>query len=140
MTAMAPFFETRNQSFVFLGMVYVGLGLGLVYDVLHLAPRREKRGLTAVADLLFFLLAGLGLTLALVVTGQEGLRLYALLGLTCGGIVYLLGVRRLLKGIAAFASRRIIAPARAAFADFGKRRAKRKGVAQAGKERGAANT
>lgn len=137
---MAPFFETRNQSFVFLGMVYVGLGLGLVYDVLHLAPRPGKKGLTAVADLLFFLLAGLSLTLALVVTGQEGLRLYALLGLVCGGIVYLLGVRRLLKGVAAFVGRRIIAPARSAFAASSRRKGKRKGAPQAGNGTGAANT
>ncbi len=136
---MAPFFETRNQSFVFLGLMYVGLGLGLVYDVLHLGRKAERKAVTAAADLLFFLLAGLALTLSLVVTGQNGLRLYALLGLVCGGIVYVMGVRSLLKGIMVFVDRRILAPLRAAFDRSRLKRAERKGKGEAGNGSGAAN-
>ncbi len=136
---MAPFFDTRNQSFVFLGLMYVGLGLGLVYDVLHLGRKTKRKGITAAADLLFFLLAGLALTLSLVVTGQDGLRLYALFGLVCGGIVYVMGVRSLLKGIAAFVDRRVLAPIRAAFDRSRQKRAERKGKGEAGNGSGAAN-
>ena len=107
---MAPFFETHSQAWVFLGMVYLGLALGLVYDVLRLVRNLRKKALVFLADLLFFMLAGAALTLALVITGQNSLRLYALLGLVCGGILYLLGLRRLLLGIATFYTKRIGEP------------------------------
>lgn len=93
-----------------MGMVYLGLALGLVYDVLGLVRRSGKKAPVFLADLLFFLLAGASLTLALVMTGQGSLRLYALLGLACGGILYLLGLRRLFLGIAAFYNKRISGP------------------------------
>ncbi len=123
---MAPFFETQSQAWVFLGMVYLGLGLGLIYDGLRLLRRPGKKIRVIGADLLFFLLAGAALTLALVVTGQEGLRLYALLGLICGGMIYLLGLRRLLLGVAAFLKKRIIQPAKEAMARAKERKKLRK--------------
>jgi spore cortex biosynthesis protein YabQ len=113
---MAPFFETQSQAWVFLGMVYLGVALGLVYDVLGLVRKIGKKAPVFLADLLFFLLAGAALTLALVMTGQNSLRLYALLGLLCGGILYLLGLRRLLLGIAAFYTKRIGEPLKEAMA------------------------
>ena len=123
---MAPFFETNSQAWVFLGMVYLGLALGLIYDGLSPLRRSRKKGLTACMDLIFFLLAGAALTLALVVTGQDGLRLYALLGLLCGGILYLMGLRRLLLGVAAFFGKRIVKPAKEAMARARERKALRK--------------
>ncbi len=132
---MAPFFETQSQSWVFLGMVYLGMGLGLVYDGLGFLRRLGKKGLTIGGDLFFFLLAGAALTLALVMTGQEGLRVYALLGLVCGGIVYLLGLRRLIAGIAAFFRKRIARPAREALARSKERKERRK-TAKDGRKKG----
>ena len=123
---MAPFFETQNQAWVFLGMVYLGLGLGLIYDGVGLLRRSGKKGRAVVLDLFFFLLAGAALTLALVMTGQEGLRLYALLGLVCGGIVYLLGLRRLISGVAAFFKKRIGEPIKQAMIRARERKERRK--------------
>ncbi len=123
---MAPFFETNSQAWVFLGMVYLGLALGLIYDGFGFLRRTGKKGWSVVTDLAFFLLAGTALTLALVLTGQEGLRLYALLGLVCGGIVYLLGLRRLISGVAAFIKKRIVAPTRQAMAKARERKERRK--------------
>ncbi len=123
---MAPFFETKSQAWVFLGMIYLGLGLGVIYDVLGLLRKTKNKGLTAGADLLFFLLAGGALTLALVMTGQDGLRLYSLLGLACGGLLYMLGLRRLVLGIAAFVEKRIVQPAQAAMARHKEKRERRK--------------
>ena len=123
---MAPFFETNSQAWVFLGMVYLGLALGILYDGLSPLRRSGKKGLTACTDLIFFLLAGAALTLALVVTGQDGLRLYALLGLLCGGILYLMGLRRLLLGVAAFFRKRIVKPAQEAMTRARARKALRK--------------
>jgi hypothetical protein len=123
---MAPFFETQSQAWVFLGMVYLGLGLGFVYDGLGLLRRSGKKGWTVGTDLLFFLLAGASLTLALIITGQDELRIYALLGLVCGGIVYLLGIRRLISGIIAFFKKRIVEPIKQAMARVRERKESRK--------------
>lgn len=123
---MAPFFETQSQVWVFLGMVYLGLGLGFVYDGLGLLRRSGKKGWTVGTDLLFFLLAGAALTLALIITGQDELRIYALLGLVCGGIVYLLGLRRLISGIIVFFKKRITEPIKQAMARARERKERRK--------------
>ncbi len=123
---MAPFFETQSQAWIFLGMVYLGLGLGLIYDGLGLLRRSGKKGWAVVTDLFFFLLAGASLTLALVITGQDELRIYALLGLVCGGVVYLLGLRRLISGIIAFFKKRIIEPVKHAMARARERKERRK--------------
>ncbi len=131
---MAPFFETQNQAWVFLGMVYLGLGLGLIYDGLGLLRRTGKKGWAVVTDLFFFLVAGAALTLALVMTGQEGLRLYALLGLVCGGIIYLLGLRRLIFGVAAFIKKRIGEPIKQAMARSKERKEIRKSAREGRKK------
>ncbi len=123
---MAPFFETQSQAWVFLGMVYLGLALGLVYDVLGLVRKSGKKAPVFLADLLFFLLAGAALTLVLVMTGQNSLRVYALLGLLCGGILYLLGLRRLLLSIGAFYTKRIGDPIAEAMARSREAKAVRK--------------
>lgn len=123
---MAPFFETQSQAWVFLSMVYLGLGLGLVYDGLGLMRRSGKKGWTIGTDLLFFLLAGASLTLALVITGQDELRIYALLGLVCGGLVYLLGLRRLITGIISFFKKRIMEPLKQAMARARERKERKK--------------
>lgn len=132
---MAPFFETKSQAWVFLGMIYLGLGLGVIYDALGLLRKTEKKGFIAGADLIFFLLAGGTLTMALVMTGQDGLRLYSLLGLACGGLLYVLGLRRLVLGIAAFMGKRVVKPAQAAMARYKEKKERRK-LARAGRKQG----
>lgn len=123
---MAPFFETQSQAWVFLSMVYLGLGLGFVYDGLGLLRKLGKKGWAIGTDLLFFLLAGASLTLALVITGQDELRIYALLGLVCGGLVYLLGLRRLITGIISFFKKRIMEPLKQVMARARERKERRK--------------
>ncbi len=137
---MAPFFETKSQAWVFISMIYLGMALGIVYDGLSLIRKGKKAIWTIGADLLFFLLAGSALTLALVITGQGGLRFYALLGLVCGGIVYLLGIRRLVAGIAALCVKYIIKPTKEAMARTKERKERIKSLKQAGKKKKAANT
>lgn len=109
-----------------MSMVYLGLGLGLVYDGLGLLRKIGKKRWAIVTDLLFFLLAGASLTLALVITGQDELRIYALLGLVCGGLVYLLGLRRLISGIISFFKTRIMEPLKQAMARARERKERRK--------------
>lgn len=123
---MAPFFETKTQAWVFLGMIYLGLGLGVVYDALGLLRKTKKKGLVVFADVLFFLVVGGVLTMALVISGQDGLRLYSLLGLACGGLIYMLGLHRLVLGIAAFVEKRIVKPLQVVIAGYKEKRERRK--------------
>jgi hypothetical protein len=131
---MAPFFETQSQAWVFLGMVYLGLGLGIVYDGFGLVRRSGNKGWIIGTDLLFFLLAGASLTLALVITGQDELRIYALLGLVCGGLIYMLGLRRLITGIISVFKKRIAGPLKQAAARAKERKERKKSAREGRKQ------
>ena len=92
------FFETAGQARVFLGLLYAGIAAGAAYDLM--APLRAlcPRALRALPDLIWCLLAAAACALALAFGGEGQLRLYALLGLCCGGGIYCLGLRRAGQG------------------------------------------
>ena len=92
------FYETRGQAEVFLLLVYAGFLSALLYDLLRLPRRYLPRWLSPALDILWCLLAALACALALSFGGEGRARLYALLGLLCGGGVYCLGVRALIVG------------------------------------------
>ncbi len=105
-------FETIGQAQVFLTMVYAGLTVGLVYDVLRMLRHLTGARMwwTAVLDLLFWLGAGIIVAVALALGGEQSVRLYALGGCACGFVLYLLGISRVLRGVgsaAAAAYRRV---------------------------------
>lgn len=84
-------FYTVGQSRVFLAMLYAGLLIGL-YASLDGAARRlfdAGRILALFMDLLLGLVAGLIVLAALLLAADGELRLYALLGVICGYLVYL---------------------------------------------------
>lgn len=93
------FFETANQARVFLLLLAAGMGAGLLYDLASPLRRRARPWLAALLDAVWCLLSGALCALALVAGGESALRLFALLGAFCGGGIYCLGVRRVLRGI-----------------------------------------
>ena len=95
---MRLFFETESQSWIFLAMVYAGIGIGALYHAGSILRRRYGKIATVIIDIIIFLAAGGIGAVALIVTGQNSLRLYALLGLMTGGIIYSLGIRAVLHG------------------------------------------
>lgn len=96
------FFETAEQSGVFLHLLCAGAAAGALYDLMAPLRRRCARPLAAALDALWCLLAGgLGL-LALIQNGEDRLRLYALLGMACGAGIYCLGIRSLLLAVFRF--------------------------------------
>ncbi|MCL2544469.1 MAG: spore cortex biosynthesis protein YabQ [Clostridia bacterium] len=94
-------FETVGQAGIFLAMVYAGLAVGLLYDGARLARRLLAAGavITGIVDLLFWLAAGVVVSVALALRGEDSVRLYALAGCASGAVLYLLGVSRALRAV-----------------------------------------
>ncbi len=85
---------TTNQAYIFLATVYVGVLLGLIYDIYRAFRMITKPGrlLLAVFDLLFWILAALfSFTMLFKVNGGE-IRVYAFIGLALGWGIYTLAV------------------------------------------------
>ena len=94
------FFETAGQARTFLLLLYAGFGAGVLYDVLSLPRRFLPRFCAPLLDAVWCLLAGGAVALALAAGGERHVRLYAFLGLACGAAVYVLGIRKVIRGVA----------------------------------------
>ena len=90
------FFETSGQAHTFLLLLRAGLGAGIAYDVIAPLRRRAPRPLAALMDVIWCALVCALCALSLMIGGEGRMRGYAILGLCCGGAVYLLGVRRVM--------------------------------------------
>ncbi len=94
------FFETAGQARGFLLLLCAGLTAGALYDVMGLIRRGLPRWAQAPLDLIWCALAAAACLLALALGGEKRVRLYALLGLCCGGGIYCLGIRALIRWLA----------------------------------------
>ena len=78
-----------DQARTFLGAVLLGAGLGVAYDLMRTLRRRVRLPLLGPAlDLLFWVLATVGLFLYTILRGGGELRLYTIAALLLGGCVY----------------------------------------------------
>ena len=102
---MRLFFETSGQAFVMLLMAYAGALLGVMMDVTAFVRRGRGGWLMALLDCLACFLTGMAVAGILIITRQEGLRLYGILGLLLGWLIYDLGLRVLFKAIAGWVCR-----------------------------------
>ncbi len=91
---MKLFFETAGQAQRFLIMVPLGFALALCLDADAWTGR-----LRAAADCLFLLLCGWLMLCTICVLRENSLRIYHMLGLLTGAILYLLGVGRIVRTI-----------------------------------------
>ena len=91
---MSLFFETEQQSVVFLTFCLLGFAAALLLDGLR---RWLRDSLKPLCDVLVFLLLGALFVLALLATRSDAIRLYQWLALTLGAILYLCGARRLVR-------------------------------------------
>ena len=89
---MKLFFETSGQSVCFLLMIPVGFLLALLLDADVIAGR-----LRSAADIALLLLAGAACLWLIVLTGERGLRVYHVLGLLSGAVLYLCGIGRVIR-------------------------------------------
>ncbi len=97
-------FYTVGQSRVFLTMLYAGMCIGL-YAMLDNAARHlfeAGRLMAFFMDLLFGAAAACIVILALLISADGELRLYALMGALCGYILFTATLGRLLPRILSF--------------------------------------
>ena len=92
-------FGTSNQWWVFLFMVYGGIILGLLYDLMAAvrALLRARRALGALFDLLYWLAATAIAFTLLYLAGQGEFRVFNALGFGIGAALYFLGPGKLLQ-------------------------------------------
>ena len=91
------FYETAGQGRLLLLLLCAGFLSALLYDGLGLLRRRLPRPAWVIPDFLWALLTAAGCGGALIAGGEGSARLYAPLGLLCGGGLYCLGLRALIK-------------------------------------------
>lgn len=84
---MKLFFETASQVCSFLSAVPVGFGAALCIDL-----GKNSGMLRLWIDLLLVTACGASLFWLVYVLQEESLRLYHLLGLVCGALIYLRGM------------------------------------------------
>ena len=87
---MEKLFLIPQQGAVFLTLLGVGIGLGAWWQLLSWV-RRRMPGLGALWDGLFAMSLGASLLGVLLRWREAQLRLYALLGVLLGALIYLLG-------------------------------------------------
>ena len=91
------FFETGGQSALLLHLLLAGMGAGVLYDLCTPLRLRLPAWLCPAADGAWALAALTLCTLAMAQGGEGRMRLFSLLGAGCGGAIYALGLRRILR-------------------------------------------
>lgn len=102
-------FSAAHQAEAFLLTVYAGLAAGVTYDLLRLLRLSLRAGklVTALLDVVFWVIAALLTGLAAALSGVKGLRFYLLLGAASGLLLWAGGVRRVMLSISAAICKRI---------------------------------
>lgn len=100
---------TLYQIPVFVAMLYGGFAIGIVYDLLRVirAVFRVKRLGNAILDGVFWLIAALICFALLYWLNGAELRLFSLLGLCAGAVIYLWGISRLAQSFFADIARKM---------------------------------
>jgi len=86
--------STANQAYVFLATVYAGLMIGLMYDLYRMIRRIIKPGnwLTAILDLLFWLVVAVFSFFVLFIANDGEVRFYHFIGFASGWALYILAL------------------------------------------------
>jgi len=101
-------YNTLNESVVFLGCVYGGLCIGILYDFFFiLSLPLKSRILLEFLDLLFYGAAAVIAALFLLYLNGGRLRLYALLAFIGAAFFYRYTAGALLRGLLLWLKRRI---------------------------------
>ena len=98
-------FYTVGQSQIFLTMLYAGLAVGLCVSLDGAARRLFGAGrlMALIMDLMLGVVIALIACFALVIAADGDLRLYSLLGMLCGFLLYMGTLAPLLHRLASLA-------------------------------------
>ena len=98
---MRLFFETDGQGISFLAAIPLGFLLAVCLDC-----AKGRMVLRAVLDVIVLMICGFILLLLTVFLSEEMLRIYHLLGLATGGVLYLRGTWRIKRSMILTARKR----------------------------------
>lgn len=87
-------FSTANQAYIFLSTVYAGFAIGFIYDLYRVVRRITKPGriITALMDLLFWLVIGVLSFLVIFYVNDGDVRVYTIAGFAIGWALYALAL------------------------------------------------
>lgn len=87
---------TTNQAYIFLSALYMGILVGVTYDIYRSIRilSNPPKVLIGIMDILFWLTAAMLSIIGFFYISDGEIRLYSLLGLALGWIVYLLTFSR----------------------------------------------
>ena len=91
---MTLFFETSRQAWCFLCLLPVGLAAAFLLDTDVIAGK-----LRPLADVFFLVVTGLAVLVMIVLCRDSGLRLYHMLGVLTGALLYLGGIGKIIHAI-----------------------------------------
>ena len=97
---MRTLFETQGQGYIFLLMIYLGLGMGALDQGLAALWAQGRKFLGILGGVVACGLETAAGVWLLVQTGQESLRMYGVMGVGLGWLLYALGVGRLVAKLA----------------------------------------
>ena len=82
--------STTNQAYVFLSTLYAGLIIGFLYDCCRMVRKMIRAGviITGILDLLFWAVIGILSFLVLFYVDNGSVRLYTVVGLLIGWLLY----------------------------------------------------
>jgi len=91
-------FGAEGQAQAFLATVYAGLAAGVAYDLLRLLRLSLRAGhvMTALLDIVFWVIAATLVAVAAALSGAPGLRYYLVLGAASGVLLWAAGLRRIM--------------------------------------------
>ncbi len=94
-------YNTLSELPKFLGALYGGLVIGLLYDVFRLfrLPFSKLRLVVGLLDALFYAAAGVVAALTLLYVNDGAPRIYLFLGLALGAFLYVKTVSRLFSAM-----------------------------------------
>lgn len=97
------FFSVSEQTELFLLAVLMGCVFGLIYDVFRAlraaVPVMKREVPTAVCDVLFMLICGLGIFVFSLVFARGEIRAYYWLGAFLGAVIYIMTAGNVIIGI-----------------------------------------
>ncbi|NLO86203.1 MAG: hypothetical protein GX096_12405 [Clostridiales bacterium] len=99
---MSLFFETTAQAQIFLATIPLGFLIAVLCDILSYSKRMQP-----ILDVLCLLVCGLVFIFLTLLFKDKGVRLYHILALLVGAILYLFGLRSLLTKIRGRFSKRL---------------------------------